>query len=171
MQIFIASIEGRAFRIAQIATGNRDDAFELVQEATMKLVQKYSGHSENEWIPLFYKILQTRIRDWHRRQAVRNRFRSWFFQSEDNEDDALEQFPDDASNEPSRKLESEQLMNRLNLALGALPSRQQQVFLLRVWEGMDTAQTAAAMQCSESSVKTHYARALQRLREQLEDMQ
>lgn len=170
MQAFLAGIEGRAFRIAQFATGNRDDALELVQEAMIKLAQNYAGRSEDEWSPLFYSILQTRIRDWHRRQAVRNRFRTWFVRHEDEEEDALEQYPAAESSNPAIRLENEQFMSRLDQELSALPYRQQQVFLLRVWEGLDIAQTAAAMNCSESSVKTHHARALQKLREQLEEL-
>jgi RNA polymerase sigma-70 factor (ECF subfamily) len=171
MQNFLAGIEGRAFRIAQFATRNRDDALELVQDAMMKLAQKYSDRPVDEWSALFYSILQSRIRDWQRRQSVRNRFRTWFaWNEEDEEEDALEQSPADVSGEPSIKLENNQFMTRLNQELGSLPYRQQQVFLLRVWEGMDIAQTAAAMQCSESSVKTHHARALQKLREKLEEL-
>lgn len=170
MQAFLAGIECRAFRIAQIATGNRDEALDLVQDAMMKLAQRYSAQSQDEWKPLFYSILQSRIRDWHRRQNVRNRFRTWFAWHEDeDEEDAIEQFPADTATEPSARLEQQQFMARLNSELGALPYRQQQVFLLRVWEGLDVAQTAAAMQCSESSVKTHHARALERLRGQLEE--
>lgn len=169
MQDFLAGIEGRAFRIAQFATHNRDDALELVQEAMMKLVQNYAGKTADEWNALFYSILQTRIRDWHRRQSVRNRFRSWFTWNDDEEaEDALEQSPADTSWDPAISLENDQFMQRLNQELCELPYRQQQVFLLRVWEGMDIAETAAVMQCSESSVKTHHARALHKLREQLE---
>jgi len=171
MQNFLAGIEGRAFRIAQFATRNRDDALELVQDAMMRLAHKYSDRPTEEWSALFYSILQSRIRDWQRRQAVRNRFRTWFaWNEEDEEYDVLEQSPADASSEPSIRLENDQFMTRLNLELGALPHRQQQVFLLRVWEGLDIAQTAVAMQCSESSVKTHHARALQKLREKLEEL-
>lgn len=171
MQAFLAAIEGRAFRIAQIATRDRDEALELIQDSMMKLVQKYSGQNAEEWTPLFYSILQSRIRDWHRRQAVRSRFRTWFVRHDDeDEEDALEQYPAADSCEPSTRLENEQFATRLNKELGALPYRQQQVFLLRVWEGLDIAQTAAVMQCSESSVKTHHARALERLREQLEEL-
>ncbi len=170
MQDFLAGIDGRAFRIAQFATGNRDDALELVQDAMMKLVQNYSGRNEGEWSPLFYSILQTRIRDWHRRQTVRSRFRTWFAWHEDEEEDALEQYPADESSEPSTRLESDQFMTRLDQELNALPYRQQQVFLLRVWEGLDIAQTAAVMQCSESSVKTHHARALEKLQKQLGEL-
>lgn len=170
MQVFLAGIEGRAFRIAQFATGNRDDALELVQEAMAKLAQNYAGKDAEEWPPLFYSILQTRIRDWQRRQTVRNRFRTWFAWNEDEAEDALEQYPAADSSEPSTRLENAQFMTRLDQELSALPYRQQQVFLLRVWEGLDISQTAAAMQCSESSVKTHYARALQKLREQLEEL-
>lgn len=172
IESFLAGIEGRAFRIAQIATGNRDDALDIVQDAMFKLVSKYSGSRAEEWQPLFYTILQTRIRDWHRRQSVRNRFRRWFSHDHENdEDDPLEQVPADDASEPDARLQDGQFRDALEAELCALPYRQQQAFLLRVWEGMDIAQTAQAMQCSESSVKTHYARALEKLRKQLEHHQ
>jgi RNA polymerase sigma-70 factor (ECF subfamily) len=172
MQNFLAAIEGRAFRIAQFATRNRDDALELVQEAMMKLVQNYADHDAGEWNALFHRILQSRIRDWQRRQSVRNRFRHWFTRADDEDtEDALEQLPAAAASDPAVQLGNEQFMNRLEAELGALPWRQQQAFLLRVWEGLDVAQTATAMQCSESAVKTHHARALEKLRGRLEGYQ
>lgn len=171
MQQFLVDIEGRAFRIAQIATGNREDALDLIQEAMMKLVRNYSSRNSEEWTPLFYSILQSRILDWHRRQSVRNRFRSWLPWHEDDDEDALEQYSAERTHEPVVQLESGEFMASLEQALMALPYRQQQVFLLRVWEGMDITQTAVVMQCSESSVKTHHARALQKLRMQLEGFQ
>lgn len=169
MEAFLAAIEGRAYRLAQIATGNRDDALELLQEAMIAMVRNYAERERDEWTPLFYSILQSRIRDWHRRQAVRNRFRSWFApRDEDDEEDPLEQQPGDDGQEPSLQLERDRFMEQLERELRTMPYRQQQAFLLRAWEGMDTEQTAAAMRCSASSVKTHYARALQKLRETLE---
>lgn len=171
MQRFLASVEGRAFRIAQFATRDRDEALDLVQEAMMKLVQNYAERDAGEWNALFYTILQSRIRDWHRRQSVRNRFRHWFHLDDDDEaEDMLEQLPADASSDPAVQLGNEQFMAQLDNELSALPYRQQQVFLLRVWEGLDVAQTAAAMACSESAVKTHHARALEKLRGRLEGM-
>lgn len=170
MHVFLAEIEHRAFRMAQLATGNRDDALDIVQDAMMKLVQKYSTHDKASWKPLFYSILESRILDWHRRQQVRNRFRSWLHwdADEDDAEDALAQHPAETNIIPDFQLQDAQFMQSLELALKNLPLRQQQVFLLRIWEGLDINQTAAAMQCSESSVKTHYARALEKLREQLE---
>lgn len=170
MQRFLADIEGRAFRIAQFATHNREDALELVQEAMMKLVHNYAKHDAGEWNALFYSILQSRIRDWQRRQSVRNRFRHWFTPGDDEDvEDALAQLPAAESSDPANRLGDAQFMAQLDEALRDLPYRQQQVFLLRVWEGLDVAQTAAAMQCSESAVKTHHARALEKLREKLEE--
>ncbi|MCB1915927.1 MAG: RNA polymerase sigma factor [Rhodocyclaceae bacterium] len=168
---FLAAIEGRAYRMAWFATHDREDALELVQEAMMGLVQNYATRSPEEWRPLFLTILQSRIRDWHRRQSVRNRFRDWLspFLGED-EEDAFARVAADPSWEPERRLEDDQFSARLDAALAALPLRQQQAFLLRAWEGLDSAGTAAAMGCSLSSVKTHYARALARLRSELEDL-
>ncbi len=169
MQVFLADIEGRAFSMAQFATGNRDDALDIVQDTMMKLVQNYSERERNEWKPLFYSILQTRILDWHRRQSVRYRFRSWLhWDEEEDAENPLEQFADAPQAAPDIALQDAQFGADLNAALSKLPLRQQQVFLMRVWEGMDIAETAAAMQCSPSAVKTHYSRALEKLKLQLE---
>lgn len=172
MELFLAEIQGRAFRMAHLATGNRDDALDIVQDAMIKLVQKYSTHDKASWKPLFYSILESRILDWHRRQKVRNRFRNWLHWDVDEEaEDALEQQPAETNSIPDFKLQDAQFLQSLEAALKDLPLRQQQVFLLRLWEGMDISQTAVAMQCSESSVKTHYARALEKLRDALKDHQ
>lgn len=172
MQVFLADIEGRAFSMAQFATGNRDDALDIVQDSMMKLVQNYSERERNEWKPLFYSILQTRILDWHRRQSVRNRFRSWLhWDDEEDAENPLEQFADAPQAAPDIALQDAQFGADLNVALRKLPLRQQQVFLMRVWEGLDIAETAAAMQCSQSAVKTHYSRALKKLKVMLEGHQ
>lgn len=165
---FLAGVEGRAFRIAWFATGNRDDALELVQDAMLMLVRCYAGRAPAEWSPLFHTILQSRIRDWYRRDKVRSRLRVWFGRNEEDEDDPLEAVPADRSGEPERQMDGQQTLSAIERAVRALPLRQQQAFLLRAWEGLDTAQTATAMGISEGSVKTHYSRAVQALREQLE---
>lgn len=170
MELFLAEIEGRAFRMAQLATGNRDDALDIVQDAMIKLVQKYGNLDQASWKPLFYSILESRILDWHRRQKVRNRFRSWLhWDDEDETEDALEQQPAEIDSTPDFKLQDAQFIQSLELELSKLPIRQQQVFLLRILEGMNISDTAKAMNCSESSVKTHYTRALEKLREALKE--
>ncbi len=166
---FLAGIERRAFRMAQIATGNADEALDLVQDAMLKLVQKYGDRTEGEWGPLFHCILQSRIRDWYRRTRVRNRLREFFHvpQDEEEREDPLEQVPDRAAVAPDEDLQRKRACAELEVALRTLPLRQQQAFLLRVWEELDVAQTAQAMGCSQGSVKTHLFRALQVLRKRL----
>ncbi len=166
---FLAGIERRAFRMAQIATGNEDEALDLVQDAMLKLVQNYGDRTEGEWGPLFHCILQSRIRDWYRRTKVRNRLREFFHSPQDEEEreNPLEQIPDRAAVAPDEDLKRKRACTALDIAVRALPLRQQQAFLLRIWEELDVAQTAHAMGCSEGSVKTHLFRALQVLRKRL----
>src|SRR5262245_25746999 len=149
---FLASVELKAFRIAQIALRQQDDALDVVQDAMLQLARAYGERPEAEWKPLFYRILENRIRDVQRRRMVRNRVMAWlpFRRNEDDEErpDPIEQA---ASHDlpPSVQLELEEAMGVLEKAIGELPKRQRQAFLLRTLEGLDVAETAAAMGCSE----------------------
>ena len=168
---FLAGVELRAFKIAQAALRNEDDALDAVQDAMLQLARAYADRPEPEWKPLFYRILENRIRDMQRRRTVRGRVMSWLplrTEDEDEEPDPVAQ-AQSPEPQPLRRLELDEAVGALEKALGELPRRQQQAFLLRTLEGLDVAGTAAAMGCSEGSVKTHYFRALQALRAQLGD--
>jgi len=154
--------------MALMATGNPEDALDIVQDAMVKLAQNYANKHANDWPPLFQRILQSKIRDWYRRQKVRNRWRI-FFSKEEHGEDPVANAPDMSQTKPDDKLEQTRAMQTLDSAIQALPLRQQQAFLLRSWEGLDVAETAQAMGCSQGSVKTHYSRAIHSLREVLED--
>ena len=166
---FFAEVEKRALRIAEISIRDRDEALDLVQDAMIQLARKYAKREADEWTPLFYRILQNRVRDWHRRQAVRSRVMVWFGRSvdDDRDYDAIAAAPDPAGRTPDEQLESREAMQSLEIAVGELPARQREAFMLRTFEGLDVAGTATAMGCSEGSVKTHYSRAVHALRETL----
>ena len=132
---FLEGVQSRAFRIAQIATGNSEDALDLVQDAMFKLVEKYSQRSEQEWAPLFYRILNSRINDWYRRNAVRNRHRSWLSNTDEEGEDPIQTAPDHYGRSPDEEVVTNEGMDKLQIALEGLPARQQQAFLLRAWEG------------------------------------
>jgi len=166
---FLAGAERRALRMAEIATGSRDEALDIVQDAMLQLAQRYGRRSEEEWGPLFHRILQNRIRDWYRRGKVRHRWLDWLRGSDEDDDDPIANVADPGARRPEDEIGNRNAGMVLEAALHALPRRQQQAFLLRVWEGLDVAATAAAMNCSEGSAKTHFSRAVHALREQLED--
>ncbi|MGE0385064.1 MAG: RNA polymerase sigma factor [Gammaproteobacteria bacterium] len=165
---FLAGVERRALRMAQFATGSRDDALDIVQEAMMTLVRSYGTRPPGEWGPLFHRVLQSRINDWHRRRVVRNRLRVWLGRKGEDDDapDWTESIADERPG-PDGALGGEQALGAIERALRRLPLRQQQAFLLRAWEGLDVKDTARAMGCTEGSVKTHYFRAVNALRAQL----
>jgi RNA polymerase sigma-70 factor, ECF subfamily len=167
LESFLAGVERKAFRIAQIALRHEDDALDAVQEAMLRLVRSYARRPPPEWPPLFYRILENCVRDAQRRRTVRGRVMSWLPWGAEAGDetaiDPLEQAPDPAPI-PSVQAQTDETLRALEVALGALPARQRQAFLLRNLEGLDVAGTAQAMGCSEGSVKTHYFRALQTLR-------
>jgi RNA polymerase sigma-70 factor (ECF subfamily) len=170
IEAFLREVESRAYRIAQLHIRDRDEAFDIVQDAMIRLVRRYARRPSEEWRPLFYRILQNRIRDVQRRRIVRSRVLTFFGgQAAEDEHDPLLAAPAPSSDGPLERLASSDAMQALELALLKLPDRQREAFVLRNFEGLDVLQTAEAMNCSEGSVKTHYSRAVHRLRELLED--
>jgi RNA polymerase sigma-70 factor (ECF subfamily) len=166
---FLAEVERRALRIAEIGVRNREDALDLVQDAMIKLARNYIDRDCEEWTPLFYRILQNGVRDWHRRQMVRNRVMSWFGRSgsEEEDYDIVAAAPDPTGRSPEEELQNSEAMEGLEVAVHELPTRQREAFMLRTFECLDVAGTAAAMGCSQGSVKTHYSRAVHSLRDTL----
>jgi RNA polymerase sigma-70 factor (ECF subfamily) len=174
MEEFLASVERRAFRMAQISAGNSEDALDIVQDTMFTWVRKYSEKPGEEWRPLFFRILQNKIRDWHRRKNVQKRWRIWLqpWRKPDEEEAVerpIEHLADPAIRDMRDQMVLGHSMKALETSLAALPLRQQQAFLLRAWEEMNVRETAAVMGCSEGSVKTHYSRAIHALRNLLED--
>ena len=168
---FLADVERRAFKMALLATANIDEALDVVQDAMLAFVKRYASRPAAEWGVLFHRTLQSRIIDWRRRATVRNRFRGWLGGSnqEPDDEDPIDRVPDTSMADPAKEMMRRELGSAIENALQSLPLRQQQAFLLRAWEGLDVAETAFAMGCSEGSVKTHYSRAVHTLRNHLED--
>ncbi len=170
---FLMGVERRAFK--QTAYAVRDDhaALDIVQDAMMKLAEKYGNNPATEFPMLFQRILQNTMRDFWRRQKVRNLWTtllsSFGSHADDNEDrDPLETIDvEDDSAEPSAQLARNQTIRLIENALEKLPGRQREAFVLRYWEEMDVAETAKIMGCSDGSVKTHCSRAVRALATEL----
>lgn len=148
----------------------RDDeaALDIVQDAMMRLSERYGGRSPEELPPLFQRILQNAIRDWFRRQKVRSTWTTLLSAlapgggEEDDRDplDTLEEAGDANREEsPHELLERSQVVEIIEKELSRLPPRQREAFIMRYWEELDVTETAKAMGCSEGSVKTHCSRA------------
>ncbi|GBG01006.1 RNA polymerase sigma factor [Azospira sp. I13] len=161
---FLASTERRAFKQALFAVRDEDSALDLVQDAMMRLAEKYGDRPAEELPMLFQRILQNAIRDFYRRSKVRSMWTtllSSLTPGDDEDSDPLdtletENKPEDT---PEGALEQTQVMAVIESEISRLPTRQREAFLMRYWEDMDVAETAAAMGCSEGSVKTHCSRA------------
>lgn len=149
------------------AVRDEDTALDIVQDTMIKLAEKYGDRPAPELPLLFQRILQNTIRDHYRRQKVRSTWTTLFssFSRDDDEDDSdlLETLETEEGTNPFRtpisQLEQTQLLDIIEKEVEKLPPRQREAFLMRYWEDMDIAETAAAMGCSEGSVKTHCSRA------------
>ncbi len=163
---FLAEVERRAFKQALYAVRDEDVALDIVQDAMMKLAEKYGDKPVTELPMLFQRILQNTIRDFYRRQKVRSTWTTLFSSltpSDDEDADPLETLQHEEGSKvrqtPQGFLEQSQLLGLIEKEIEKLPPRQREAFLMRYWEEMDIAETAAAMGCSEGSVKTHCSRA------------
>jgi RNA polymerase sigma-70 factor (ECF subfamily) len=115
---------------------------------------------------LFQRILQNTIRDHFRRQKVRSLWTTLLSSlspgRDDDDHDPLETLEAEGSSKfdaPDERADKNQLIEIIEKELRDLPARQREAFLLRYWEELDVAETAAVMGCSEGSVKTHCSRA------------
>ena len=161
LETVLASMQTRLYAIAFSATGQREDALDLVQIAMEKCVVHYAQRPAEELTPLLLTILGNAITDHYRRTA---RHRKIFAQcSQESEFDGLEAVASDTCS-GADQLAAERFNRQLVMALSELPERQRQVFLLRGWGELSIAESAAAMGCSIGTVKQHYFRALRALR-------
>ena len=170
LDAFLAQVERRAFRMAELQLRHREDAMDAVQDAMLRLVRHYRDKPAAEWPPLFWGILRRRVVDLQRRRKVRSIVVGWLGGGRDDQGDELPAWePADHGPGPLDRLQDRQSYADLAQALKQLPQRQREAFMLRMLEGLDVAETARAMGCSEGSVKTHLSRAMHRLRDLLED--
>jgi len=146
---------------------DEEAALDIVQDAMLRLSEKYGDRPAAELPLLFHRIVQNAIRDWFRRQKVRSLWTTLLSslspsQSDDEEHDPLETLQasgDSKQESPDASLESAQVLEIIDQELARLPSRQREAFIMRYWEELDVTETAQRMGCSEGSVKTHCSRA------------
>jgi RNA polymerase sigma factor (sigma-70 family) len=165
---FLKSVERRAFKQAVFATRNDESALDVVQDSMIKLSESYGDRPAAELPPLFQRILQNTLNDYFRREKLRNTwvtlFSSFSHAGEEEENfDLLDSYIPEDGNQTTESgadhLERTQVLEIIEKEIEKLPSRQREAFLMRYWHDMDVAETAAAMGCSEGSVKTHCSRA------------
>jgi RNA polymerase sigma-70 factor (ECF subfamily) len=172
---FLAGVERRAFKQAMFAVRDESHALDIVQEAMMKIAEKYGDRPAAELPLIFTRILQNATHDFFRRTKVRSTWVTLFsaLGSDDDPDadplETLEAAGDTRAESSEAAYGREQIVAIIEEEVARLPARQREAFLLRYWEDLDTAETAAAMGCSEGSVKTHCSRATHALAKALKE--
>ena len=172
---FLASVERRAYKQALYAVRDDDAALDIVQDAMMRLADRYGDRPPEELPLVFQRIVQNAIRDFFRRHKVRSSvltpLSSLVGKDADEDVDPLETLESQDNSQhlesPELQFSREQVLKVIEKEIAELPPRQREAFLLRYWEELDVAETAAVMGCSEGSVKTHCSRAAHTLAEAL----
>ena len=168
---FLKSVEKRAFKRAIYAVRSDDAAVDIVQDAMVRLAEKYSDRPAAELPLIFQRILSNATMDWFRREKVRSAVvtnLSEFNTADDGGDfdllETLHALEDTMGTESAADAVSRtQILQLIDAEVAELPARQREAFLLRYWEEFDVGETAAVMGCSEGSVKTHCSRAVHAL--------
>ena len=169
---FLGEIRSKTLAFAVFRLKDEETALDILQETMMGFVKSAHQYDEAAWTNLFYKILTRRITDWQRKQTWRRKLRHILpFSALGDTDDGEDNYYTDADNTQSDLVHAQQsadeLAGQFESVLQLLPARQQEAYLLRQWQGLSIKETAKIMQCSEGSVKTHFFRAMQSLKEQL----
>jgi RNA polymerase sigma-70 factor, ECF subfamily len=165
---FLKGVEKRAFKRSVYHVREEEAALDIVQDAMMKLAEHYGDKPAEELPMLFQRILSNCTLDFFRRQKTRNALFSnlsdFESASDDGDFDLLETFTAEEGSQQAESAEDStrraQILREIEGEIQQLPARQREAFLMRYWEDMDVAETAAAMGCSEGSVKTHCSRAV-----------
>jgi RNA polymerase sigma-70 factor (ECF subfamily) len=154
----------------------RVDPSDVVQESLAEAAQRLSDYIEERPLPFYpwlRQIALERLVDLQRRH-VRSQKRSVR-----REEARLPLLPDDSlqglaqlasmASSPSRALHRRDLQERMRAALERLSERDREVLLLRHFEQLSVKDIAAILGISEGAVKVRHARALERLRQQLDN--
>jgi len=171
---FLREVERRAFKQTVYAVRDDHAAMDIVQDSMLKLASKYPDKPVTEYPMLFQRILQNTMRDFWRRQKVRNIWTTLLSSFSGSAEDGDSRDPldtmdvDDGAQNPDVQLEGSQTLQTIEKAIEKLPTRQREAFVLRYWEEMSVAETAESMGCSQGSVKTHCSRALRTMAALLE---
>jgi RNA polymerase sigma-70 factor (ECF subfamily) len=171
LSVFLKGVEKRAFKRTLYAVRDEDAALDIVQDAMIRLAERYADRPAEELPLVFQRILSNATMDWFRRQRVRNAVISNLSDieasSEDADFDLLESLESleatEGTESAAEAVSRAQILQMIDTEVAALPARQREAFLLRYWEEFDVAETAQAMGCSEGSVKTHCSRAVHAL--------
>ncbi|MBI3898520.1 MAG: RNA polymerase sigma factor [Gammaproteobacteria bacterium] len=172
LESFLASVEHRAYRFALYELRDRDAALDAVQDSMCRLAERYAERPAAEWPALFFTILRNRATDAKRWRVVQN-LRGLLTGSRPDAVDSesvLDLLMAPTHERPDAQLATKEQRRALERALTELPTRQRQVFLLREWQGLTTAETAQTLGCSIGTIKQHHFRALQALRERLSEV-
>jgi RNA polymerase sigma-70 factor (ECF subfamily) len=173
LDAFFEDVEKRAYRMAVYTLKDEQGALDAVQDAMLKLVEKYSNRPSSEWPALFFTILSNRMIDiqrWGRLREAGGKLISLFRNHDNGDEDLLETglgSDNFMAERPEVASWSHDLHNKIDNAVRKLSERQRQVFLLREWQGFNVRETSEILGCSEGSVKQHHFRAMQALRKHL----
>lgn len=151
---FVHAAWPRLYRTAYLLLGDHGDAEDLVQSALAKTYASWGNVRELDAAPGYARtVLVNTASSWFRRRSWRN----------ERPVEVLPQHPDLVhSSDPA-------VRPAVLGALSTLPPRQRAVVVLRYYEDLDVRRTAAALGCSEGTVKSQTSEALAKLRVLLGD--
>jgi len=155
----------------------RIDSSDVVQDVLAEASQKLGRYLRDRPLPFFPWLRQLA---WERLAALHRRHVQAQKRSVRREEPRALTLPDESAVElagrlvardssPSQRLLREELLERMRRALLRLPERDREVLVLRHLEQLSVAEIAKVLEISPGAVKVRHLRALERLRDQLDE--
>lgn len=156
----VLKYEKTVYNLALRMVGDRDDAFDMTQEAFIKAygsLSSFRGDSKfSVWI---YRITTNVCLDFLRSKSRKQQVSLTV--SDDDEDAQLD-IPDPSS-DPEQQLMQKMSMQSVEEGLKTLPDKQRQILVMRELGGMSYAEIGKALSLEEGTVKSRIFRARKRL--------
>ncbi len=151
----------RLMRLAQSVVHNEEDAWDILQEALIKVYKKLGNFKgDSKLYTWLYRVVMNQAID-----KVRRRPKVLIMSSEE----LLHEMSDKSANSrPDKRVLNKELREHIFSAIDSLPEKHKKVVLLREVEDLSYKEIAGILNCSEGTVMSRLYYAREKLRELLE---
>lgn len=168
-ETLVRQYEKKVFNVALRMSGRPEDAFDLSQEAFLRVYRALPAfREESSFSTWLYRIVSNVCMDFARKRAGRQKHESPLITSDDDGNDVVLEVPD-LRYSPETQQENKELAAALAEGIARLSPMHRQILLLRDISGLSYQDIAEIFDLEEGTVKSRLSRAREKLRVFLAD--